>query len=82
MVEFHSNWIATGTALVLNVALSFLAAGMLPEFGKLAIAPVFSQQFNVLLGLYAAGYFICNRFFLGIGAANQLAMMRSRGEIE
>ncbi len=71
------TWIATG----LNVALAYLAGGMAPEFGKLAIAAPLSQQFLVLLGLYAGGYLIFNRIFAGIGAGNQLSLMRSRGEI-
>ena len=75
-------WIATAIAVGLNVALAFLASGLMPEFGRLAIAAPLSQQFNILLALYAGGYLICNRFFLGLGAGNQLSLMRSRGEIE
>lgn len=75
-------WIATLVAVVLNVALAFGGGGIAPEFAKLAIAPVFSQQFTVLLGIYAGGYVICNRFFVSIGAGNQLSLMRSREESE
>ncbi len=76
------TWIATAIATALNVAIAYLAAGVAPEFGKLAIATPFSQQFIVLLGIYAGGYLICNRLFAGIGAANQFSLMRSRGEVE
>ena len=75
-------WIATGIAVVLNVGLAFGAGRFAPEFGKLAIAPFGSRQFGLLLALYAGGYLICNRLFLGIGAGNQLSLMRSRGEID
>ena len=70
--------IATG----LNVALAYLAGGVAPEFAKLAIAAPGSNQFLILLGLYAGGYLIFNRLFVGIGAGNQLSLLRSRGEIE
>lgn len=75
-------WLATAVAVLLNVVLAYLAGPILPEFAKLAVAPVLSQQFGILLGLYAGGYLICNRLFFGIGAGNQLSLMRSRGEIE
>ena len=76
------TWTATVIATALNVVLAWLAGSIAPEFGKLAIAEPLSQQFLVLLGLYAGGYVICNRFFFGIGQGNQLTLMRSRGEIE
>lgn len=76
------TWIATLIAVGLNLGIAFGAGRIAPEFAKLAIATLLSQQFNILLGLYAGGYFICNRFFVGIGAGNQLSLMRSRGEIE
>ncbi|MFK7938463.1 MAG: ABZJ_00895 family protein [Roseovarius sp.] len=76
------TWMATLVATLLNLGLAFLAAGIAPEFGKLAIAVPLSQQFNLLLLIYAGGYLICNRFFCGLGAGNQLSIMRSRGEIE
>ena len=74
--------VATGIAIALNLALAFAGPGVAPEFTKLAIAPVASQQFWVLLAIYAGGYLLCNRFFHGIGVGNQLALMRNRGEIE
>ena len=76
------TWIATLVAVVLNVAIAFGAGRFAPEFGKLAIAAPASQQFILLLGIYAGGYVICNRFFAGLGAGNQLSLMRSRGELE
>lgn len=76
------SWIATALAVALNVALAYGAGGYAPEFGKLAIAPLLGQQFLILLGLYAGGYLICNRFFAGLGAGNQLSLMCSRGEVE
>ncbi len=76
------TWIATGIAVALNVAIAFAAGSIAPEFGKLAIAQPLSQQFNVLLAIYAGGYLIFNRLFAGIGAANQFSVMRSRGEVE
>ena len=75
-------WLSTGVATLLNVGLAYYGASLAPEFGKLAIAPFPSKQFIILLGLYAGGYLICNRFFLSIGAGNKLSIMRSRGEIE
>lgn len=75
-------WVATGLAVVMNVGLAHAAPAILPEFGKLAVAPLFSRQFNILLALYAGGYLICNRLFLGIGAGNQLGLMRGRRDIE
>jgi hypothetical protein len=74
--------VATGIATALNLALAFAGPTVAPEFAKLAIAPVASQQFWVLLVIYAGGYLLCNRFFYGIGSGNQLALMRNRGEIE
>ena len=79
---WNFTWIATLIAAGLNVALAYTAGSIAPEFGKLAIAPLFGQQFLVLLGLYAGGYLVCNRLFFGIGQGNQLSLMRSRGEIE
>lgn len=76
------TWIATVLAVALNVALAYGAGGFATEFGKLAIAPFPGQQFVILLCLYAGGYLICNRFFAGLGAGNQLSLMRSRGEVE
>lgn len=76
------TWLATLTATALNVALAYGAGAIAPEFGKLAIAAPFSKQFLILLGLYAGGYLICNRFFFGIGAGNQLSLIRSREEQE
>ncbi len=72
----------TGLALSLNIILAYLGPVLLPEFGKLAIAPLLSKQFLILLGLYAVGYLLCNRYFFGLGTSNQLSLMRSRGEIE
>jgi len=76
------TWIATLIATGLNVALAYLAAPIAPEFAKLAVAAPMSQQFLVLLGLYAGGYLVFNRIFYGIGIGNQLSLMRSRGEVE
>ncbi len=75
-------WLATAAAVVLNVALSYGLPRVLPEFAKLSVAPFLSKQFLILLGLYAGGYLISNRVFTGIGAGNQLSLMRSRGDIE
>lgn len=75
-------WAATVIAVVLNVALAYGAGQWLPEFGKLAVTAPGSRQFLILLGLYAGGYLICNRVFLGIAAGNQVSLMRGRGEIE
>lgn len=74
--------VAAGIATVLNLLLAFAGPGVAPEFAKLAIAPVDSSQFWVLLAVYAGGYFIANRFFYGLGAANQLRLMRQRGETQ
>lgn len=79
---WNFTWIATVIAVGLNLAIAFGAGRIAPEFGKLAIAEPLSQQFIVLLGLYAGGYLIFNRLFVGIGAANQISLMRSRGEVE
>jgi hypothetical protein len=73
-------WIASGIAMALNLAFSFLAASLLPEFAKLAIAPVFSAQFNVLMLIFAVGYLISNRFFLGIGAGNEITLSKRPDE--
>ena len=73
---------ATGIATVLNVALAVAGPKIAPAFAKLAIAPVASQQFWVLLALYAGGYLLCNRFFYSIGTGNQLSLMRSRDGVE
>ena len=67
------TWFATAVAVVLNVGLAFLAGGLLPEFGRLAIAAPLSQQFLLLLAFYAGGYVICNRLFLGIGVSTELS---------
>ncbi|WP_272008181.1 ABZJ_00895 family protein [Roseovarius sp. ZX-A-9] len=65
-------WIATALATGLNLALAYLAGGLLPEFGKLAIAHFASQQFLILLGIYTGAYLISNRFFFGIGVSTEL----------
>ncbi len=75
-------WVASGIAIALNLGLSFLAASLLPEFGKLAIAPIFSTQFNVLMLIFAVGYLISNRLFLGIGAGNELNLSRRSDKSE
>ncbi len=69
---WNFTWIATALATALNLCLAYLAGGFLPEFGKLAIATFGSQQFLVLLGIYAGAYLICNRFFIGIGVSTEL----------
>lgn len=74
--------VAAGIATVLNLMLSFAGPLVAPEFAKLAIAPVTSSQFWLLLVIYAGGYFIANRFFYGLGASNQLTLMRNRGEAD
>ena len=76
------TWIATAIAVGLNVAMAFGGQGYLPEFEKLAVAPVFSKQFMILLGLYAGGYLLCNRFFAGLGVGNQLSLMKDRDGAE
>lgn len=73
---------ATGVAISLNVALAYSGPPVAPEFAKLAIAPVLSKQFMILLGLYGVGYLLSNRFFYGLGAGNQLSLMRGRGEVD
>ena len=73
--------IATAIAVGLNVGLTYLTAPLVPEFGKLAIAPFGLEQFLILLAPYALGYLVFNRLFLGIGSGNQLSLMRSRGEM-
>jgi len=75
-------WIASGIAIVLNLGFSFLTASLLPEFAKLAIAAIFSAQFNVLMLIFAVGYLICNRFFLGIGAGNEMTLSKQPDENE
>jgi hypothetical protein len=75
-------WGATAVAVFLNVALAFGGQGYVPEFEKLAIAKVLSKQFMILLALYAGGYLICNRFFAGLGASNQVSLMKDRDEPE
>ena len=70
--------IATG----LNLAIAYGAAGIAPEFGKLAIAPTMSQQFITLLGVYALGYLLCNRFFFGLGVGNQLNLIARQNRDE
>jgi hypothetical protein len=69
-------------ATVLMVALAYLAGDLAPEFSKLATAPVGSQAFLIWVALYAGAYLICNRLFMGIGAGNQISVMRSKGLIE
>jgi len=71
-------WIATAICVVLNVALSYFAGSLLPVFAKLAIAPLFSQQFNVLIGIYAGAYLICNWFFVAIGVSTEQAAIERR----
>ncbi len=80
-IWLFSGW-ATVLAMALNVGIGFGAGALAPEFAKLTIAPLFSAQFNMLLGLYGLGYLLCNRFFAGIGAYNELHAMTRRGEIE
>lgn len=75
-------WAAAAVATALNLVLAYYGGSLLPEFARLAAAPAPSQQFFLLLGLYAGGYLIFNRVFLGLGAGNQLSLMRSRGEID
>ncbi|WP_113910645.1 ABZJ_00895 family protein [Roseovarius dicentrarchi] len=72
--------LATALAVVLNVALSYAMAALLPEFAKLTIAEFGSRQFLILLALYALGYLLSNRFFLSIGArSEQDAISRRNG---
>lgn len=75
-------FLAMIVATVLNVALSYAGPQVAPEFAKLAIAPLFSKQFLILVGLYAGGYLLANRFFYGLGAGNTLTLMRNRGEMD
>ncbi|WP_101065588.1 ABZJ_00895 family protein [Roseovarius salinarum] len=79
-------WVFTGNAsllaVALNLILAYAASAVLPEFAKIAAAPVFSMAFVVLLLIYAAGYVICNRFFVGLGASNELSAMHRRGELD
>jgi hypothetical protein len=64
---------ATALAVMLNLLLSYAATRLMPEFAKLTIAPFASQQFVMLLALYALGYLLSNRFFVSLGAGNHLA---------
>ena len=75
-------WAAAGVAVALNIGLAFGAGDITPEFARLAASPPTSQQFITVLALYAGGYLISNWFFLGLGAGNQVTLMRGRGEIE
>ncbi|WP_397544185.1 ABZJ_00895 family protein [Roseovarius salis] len=79
---WNFTWVATIIAIGLNLLLAYAGGRLVPEFAKLAIAPAGSRQFLILLALYAGGYLVCNRLFLGIGAGNQLSLMRSRGGME
>ncbi|SLN58658.1 hypothetical protein PEL8287_03149 [Roseovarius litorisediminis] len=74
------TWIATIIALALNILLAFVGPAVVPEFAKLAIAPVMSMQFNVVLAIYAVGYLISNRFFLGIGISTELSAAARRND--
>lgn len=69
---------ATVLAVMLNLLLSYAATRLMPEFAKLTIAPFASQQFVMLLGLYGLGYLLSNRFFVGLGASNELTRMADR----
>lgn len=69
---------ATVLAVMLNLVLSYAATRLMPEFAKLTIAPFASQQFVMLLALYALGYLLSNRFFVGLGAGNQLTRQANR----
>lgn len=75
-------FVATGVAVMMNIGLAFAGPDVAPEFAKLSIAPVQSQQFWMLLGLYALGYVLCNRFFYTLGISNKLTLMRGRDEAE
>lgn len=66
-------WIATGLAVLCNLLLGGLATRLLPEFGRLMIAPPLSRQFLLLLGIYAGGYLICNWLFFGLGTSTERA---------
>jgi hypothetical protein len=70
--------LATGLAILLNLALSYAMTALLPEFARLTIAPFGSRQFLLLLGLYALGYLLSNRFFLGLGARNEVEALGRR----
>lgn len=73
---------AAGIATALNLLLAFAGPQVAPEFAKLAIAPVRSSQFWLLLAIYAGGYLLANRFFYGLGAGNQASRLRRRGDAE
>lgn len=73
---------ATGMAVALNLLLAFAPGWIAPEFAKLSIAAPGSQQFLILLVLYAGGYLLSNRVFFGIGAGNTMSRSKSREEGE
>ncbi|HEY9040234.1 MAG TPA: ABZJ_00895 family protein [Roseovarius sp.] len=73
--------LATALAVVLNVALSYAMTGLAPEFAKLTIAEFGSGQFMILLALYALGYLLSNRFFLGLGARNEQDAAARRNDL-
>ncbi|PVA10912.1 hypothetical protein DC366_03735 [Pelagivirga sediminicola] len=70
--------LATVLAVALNVALSYAMTALLPEFARLTIAPFGSRQFLLLLGIYALGYLLSNRFLLGLGARSELEAQARR----
>lgn len=69
--------VATVIAMALALAIAHLAEGLAPSFAMLAVPGA-----GRTIAAVAAGYLLINRFLFGLGAANHLGTMKSRGEIE
>ncbi|MFX0543947.1 ABZJ_00895 family protein [Roseovarius sp. S1116L3] len=64
--------LATALAISLNIVLSFGAAYVIPAGSAQTIAPVGTRPFWIMLGISAVIYLLSNRFFLGLGARNEV----------
>ncbi len=72
--------LATALAVLLNVALSYAGAHLIPANSAQSIAAVGTRTFWLMLGVHTLVYLLSNRFFLGLGARNEeVAQARRNG---
>ncbi|MEX1235604.1 MAG: ABZJ_00895 family protein [Roseovarius sp.] len=71
--------LATGLAVALNVALSFVAVALIPADSAQSVAPPGTRAFWLMLGVHAVVYLLSNRFFLGLGARNEETRRKREG---
>ncbi|SEK43839.1 ABZJ_00895 family protein [Roseovarius nanhaiticus] len=71
--------LATGLAIVLNVALSYASTWVIPPASVQSVTPFGTRGYWIMLVVHSIIYLLSNRFFLGLGARNEEARRNRPG---